>query len=388
MKRYSLFFTIISAALAFCLAVSAAGPGLAAGAGDESPGYIGYTVYTDPTPPPPDEQPATDPSQSSAGLPRIQFEAGATSAVVSGQLEARKAARYVLRAQAGQLLEVSVSSQRRVTLTVYTPGGRALASKVETETSFRGYLPVTGDYVLKVASARRATPFTLTVSIPQRIRFARGATAALLSGNLKAEQGLEYILRAKKGQLLELSVTAPEATDTDAVPLQLVVYGVDGSVLKSGMGEGSTFRGYLPATQDYLVKVRAGNRAVSFNLSVIIPRRIQFAPGEISAQVRGSLASNQTQYFVLRASRNQILRARVRSDRPVQLIVYGVDGVVLKSSAGQSALPGYGTDDVEVEAALPEVIRFSGKLPKSQDYIVAVQAGAAATTYRLRVTIP
>ena len=58
-------------------------------------------------------------------------------------------------------------------------------------------------------------------------------------------------LRAQAGQLMEINVT-PENPENN---LQLIIYGVDGSVLRSGMGEGSTFRGELPFSEDYIVTV-------------------------------------------------------------------------------------------------------------------------------------
>jgi hypothetical protein len=74
-------------------------------------------------------------------------------------------------------------------------------------------------------------------------------------------------------------------------------------------------------------------------------------------------------------------------------VIYGADGTVLKTSPGTGTGSGAGTDDAgtdgaEIEAALTEVVRFSSKLVKTQDYIVVVRAGAQDTAYRLRVTIP
>jgi hypothetical protein len=40
--------------------------------------------------------------------------------------------------------------------------------------------------------------------------------------------------------------------------------------LRSGMGEGASFTGVLPSTQDYILVVRAGPNPVSYTLRVTI----------------------------------------------------------------------------------------------------------------------
>ena len=57
---------------------------------------------------------------------------------------------------------------------------------------------------------------------------------------------------------------------TPGSALQLIVYGVDGTVLKSGMGEGSSFSGELPSTQDYILAVKTAASWVSYRLRVTI----------------------------------------------------------------------------------------------------------------------
>ena len=59
------------------------------------------------------------------------------------------------------------------------------------------------------------------------------------------------------------------ATPSDQ--LQLIIYGVDGSVLRSGMGQGASFSGVLPSTQDYILVLRSANQAQAFTLNVSIP---------------------------------------------------------------------------------------------------------------------
>lgn len=296
-----------------------------------------------------------------SGLQRIRFASDATSAVVSGDLAANSTARYILRAGAGQLMDVGLSAPDGVSLYVTTADGRALARLTGSSTAFRGILPRTGDYILRVTSGAAPASYSLNVMIPQRVSFRTGTTSATLTAHVDAHQSLDYILRARAGQLLDISVTPDNS-------VQLILYGVDGSVLRSGMGEGASFRGPLPLSEDYIATVRAGDQGITFTMTATIPQRINFQPGAFSGSVRGSLRSSQTQYYVLRAAQDQTMTVKVTPDNAVQLIIYGADGAVLKSGMGGGA-------------------SFTGKLPSTQDYILALRAGPTPAAYTLQVTI-
>jgi hypothetical protein len=204
----------------------------------------------------------------------------------------------------------------------------------------------------------------MNIAIPQRVSFELGATSASVQGRLDRNQSHDYILWARAGQLMEISVT-PEGPENG---LQLIIYGVDGTVLRSGMGEGAFFRGELPLSEDYIVTVRAGNQPVAFNMSVIIPQRISFRPGAFSGSASGWLNPYHSQYYVLRARQNQTMYVDVVPGNVVQLIIYGADGTVLKSGMGE------GTS-------------FTGALPSTQDYILVVRSGNFSVSYTIWVTI-
>jgi hypothetical protein len=292
---------------------------------------------------------------------RIQFAPGATSQVVSGNLAASSRIRYIMRLKANQLLDVTMTASGRADISVTTTDGRALSAVTKSSSGFRGYIPSSGDFVLEVRTGRKPISYSLNVSVPRRISFEKGATAFTFNAQAAVHQSLDYILGAQAGQLMEISVTPENKT-------QLVIFGVDGSVLRSGMGGGSTFRGRLPLSEDYIVSVRAGDQAVSFTMSVIIPQRIRFEPGAYSASLPVTLHKDQTQYYVLRALKNQTLRVSVRPSLATQLIIYGADGTVLKSGMGGGS-------------------SFAGKLPSTQDYIIAIRAGQSPVAYIVRISI-
>ena len=318
---------------------------------------------------------------SASSATRIRFAKGATSAEVSGKLAAGGRARYVLRAGAGQLTYVTLSAPSGVSLKVTTSGGTALKALASSAQSFRGYLPWSGDYTIELrAAAGVSGSFSLFVSIPQRVSFRAGTTSASLSGELAAQQSHEYILRAGEGQVLEVIVTS-------AAGVQLSVVGADGSVLsgaepdsESGDGwTGSPFRVLLPRGQDYVVALRAGDQAADYDIDLIIPRRISFAKGAFQSVEKGSLQPDASQYYVLRARQGQTMTVKVTASKPVQLIVYGMDGTVL--NAGSTG------DGIADGASVGKNLSYSGTLSLSQDYIVVIRADSKASSFTLRVKI-
>ncbi len=196
---------------------------------------------------------------------RIAFARGGTSDVVSGSLNAGSDTYYVLRAGAGQLMEVISSPEPRLQMAIYAADGSTIKALASSSPNFRGYLPATQDYLL-VLHALQATPYTLNVDIPARIAFAAGAISSTTSGSLAPYASQYYVLRAMKGQQLMINVSSADES------LRLVIYGYDGTVLRSGMSSAApTYSGTLPSTQDYIVVLTASDQAVSYTMHVTIP---------------------------------------------------------------------------------------------------------------------
>ena len=240
------------------------------------------------------------------------------------------------------------------------------------------YVVQSGDYLTKIARTcgvsysdlLKANPaFThpsliykgQVLHIPARIQFASGATAANVQGHVAANGQMVYLLNAGAGQTLEMSLTAPAS-------LSLAIYGADGSTVKS-TSDSLFFRGVLPKSQDYRLVISAGSSASDFSMSVVIPARIRFATGATSTTLTGTIPANLSQYFILRAAKGQTLNVSATPDDELQLILYGVDGSVLKSGMGGGA-------------------SFSGALPSTQDYILALRAVNAGQAYTLKVSVP
>ena len=299
----------------------------------------------------------------------IAFEPGATSATIAGNLTAQSAHPYVIRAMADQLVDVSVfAPQDTVRLVVYGLDGTVLKSGMGESPSFRGYLPKTQDYLIRV-EANSSVEYTLSVMIPQRITFQPSTTSASVEGELSPSSSHHYVLRAMADQIMDASVSVPQIISRPEDVVQLVVYGADGTVLKSGMGGPPSFRGHLPTTQDYLLHVAASDRPVRYTLDVIIPQRITFKPGATSEAVLGSIAGGSIHHYVLRAMGNQNMSVNITSPTgDVLPTIYGQDGTVLKRVADDSP-------------------SWAGKLPSSQDYWLNAVSLGQDTTYEIEISI-
>ena len=98
---------------------------------------------------------------------RIQFAAGATSATVTGYTTAIEPKRYVLRALAGQTMDVNLATESVHTyITVLNPRAENMAGADGPIHNWSGRLPATGDYIIEVLnSGTGLANFALTVTV-------------------------------------------------------------------------------------------------------------------------------------------------------------------------------------------------------------------------------
>lgn len=304
----------------------------------------------------------SDPAPA-ADAQRLSFAAGATRLTTDVSLSPQETASYVLRVSAGQLMDVSFGPNTSVQLAVYGADGDVLKSGMSESSTFRGDVPSTQDYYVDVTAGSQAVSTTMTVIIPERIIFGEGDTAATVQSDLAANHTRDYVLTVEKGQLMDVSFETPDTN------VQLIIYGADGAVLKSGMSEGAFFRGTVPSTQDYIIDVRAGSQPVSTTMTVLVPERITFATGATSAVVEGQLDAQSTHHYVINVAKDQLMEVSAGPQEDLRLVIYGADGTVLKSGMGGGAF-------------------FRGTVPSRQDYIIDVTAGAQPANYTMSVLIP
>ena len=309
---------------------------------------------------------------------RITFEPGATTARLATTQAPDGVRAYVIRALGGQVMTArATATQGHVILMVLGVDGTVLQTDGPQSAVFSSNLNTTQDYLILVrASAGPEAKYTLDVSIPPlggpastpepivatRISFAPGATEHTVNGTIPAGGARAYVLGAREGQLMEVTLWP-------ASGVSMSITGADGVVL---MPQGTGFfRGVLPKTQDYTVRLTAGSEAVTYNVTVMLAVRVTFASGATSAEATASLPPFTTGHYVIRALGGQTMTVEATTTQgQVMLIVYGADGIVLQTDHSGSST-------------------FSGVLPSTQDYLIDVRSvGSVTAAVTLRFIIP
>ncbi len=261
------------------------------------------------------------------------------------------------------------------------------ATAVPLPTSSATPLAITAAPSATVAGAATAAPATAVPPTVNpgpppggsgRINFAPGATSAVVSSALAAGgDGDTWLLRVSAGQVITVQTIANPAG-------QMNVQLLDGSggVLASNpdtVGISSA----LPFTGDYQINLAtaSGAPAVAYTLQVIIPaaggpvtpQRIQFAPGQSSAQVQDSLAAGgDLNSYVVNVAAGQTIQVGVFASPPAATNIY------IRNAAGQ--LISSGTD----------MSGASTTATTAGDYFIDVSNfnAAPAVSYTLTVTVP
>jgi hypothetical protein len=104
---------------------------------------------------------------------RVAFKAGASQAIVKGAIQGDTTVDYLLGAQAGQTMKVTLKASNRFTYFNVMETGKDEAIFVGSTSgdTFEGLLPVTGDYTVRVYLMRNAarrgekSDYTVTFSI-------------------------------------------------------------------------------------------------------------------------------------------------------------------------------------------------------------------------------
>ncbi len=211
---------------------------------------------------------AVQPTIAVPNATRISFLAGATTASVTAPIQAGGVQNYVLGAMQGQPMLVGINSKNNdVTLGLETAGGTVMLSHTAGQTSWQGNLPLSEDYYLFVHGGATTENFTLSITIPSRIKFLPGAVSAKVSGKTVGGNHVSYVAFAAQGQKMTLDLSNLSGNAA------LTVWGfADGSpFLNANMHQTTHFTFTLPSTQDYIIEVvpEAGS-TVSYTLSVQI----------------------------------------------------------------------------------------------------------------------
>ncbi len=101
-----------------------------------------------------------------------------------------------------------------------------------------------------------------------RIQFQPNATSWQTSGDLAPNASIRFVLRALKGQPMDVELTVPDA---DAGPsASVTIWGQDGQNLTPDLT--TRWKGVLTASQDYTIEIRSlSQQPINYSLLVAIP---------------------------------------------------------------------------------------------------------------------
>ena len=193
--------------------------------------------------------------------------------------------RYTVRAEAGQVMQVTVTSDETSAGFILTaPNGDTLTRPDVLTTEWSGTLPATGDYLLTVSGSGGSATYRMEVEIlsepddsgddssgdssaarenAERIQFAAGATSAVRSKQIAGGERDPYVLRASQGQQMNVIVTS---NDTSA---GFTLTDPSGNTLTRPDVAATEWIGTLPASGDYLITV-IGTGSDTYTLEVEI----------------------------------------------------------------------------------------------------------------------
>lgn len=198
-----------------------------------------------------------------------------------------------------------------------------------------------------------------------RISFASGATSAIVEGSLKKGASIDYALRASAGQTMLVTVYSADNN------VFLGVAGVSDGIpmLRTSAGQ-TQFRSTLPATQDYRLTLAAPYAKANYSLQVIIPARIKFQRGDISASLEGKVIAGNVNSYLIRALGGQTMSVVITSPHnDVLLTIYGFD------------------DGIPLVRYVSGGWEWTGVLHATQDYMIEAVSVGGTTGYTLDVVI-
>jgi hypothetical protein len=303
---------------------------------------------------------------------RIEFAPGTDNAVRDGRVAVGSTDRWILRAFAGQWMDLAVdSADDNTVFSLFAPDRTVLAT-VSNDTFWSGPLPSDGDYSVEVTSLDGPAYYVMKVWIDagfrdplglvQRMSFAPGTDSGSASGAVVRASFDTWVLWAAAGQTMEVSVTSLEANST------FDVFTPSGSPL-TAVDERTTWTGVLPEDGDYRIAVQPTRGNSTYFITVRItggfaanptqqspaPQgstgRISFAPGSDHGIVNEVIAPGAVDRWILRAAAGQTMAVFIESDVGfISADIYDPDGIALAIA--------------EYEVAV--------ELPSDGDYTVAV----------------
>jgi serine/threonine-protein kinase len=174
---------------------------------------------------------------------------------------------YVLQASQGQIMTVSLQGSEAV-MTLLRSNQEAIDTASYQTRSWTGQLPADDRYTIQVSGAGAytlevaITPLTRPTQTPiQRVTFTPGKTGTTVTGQIEPNQIQRYLLKAKRGQTLDVKVLQGTAGFSTIAP--------NGQRLGGSTSGTRNWQGRLPQEGDYTVEVTAsetGSYAIALEI--------------------------------------------------------------------------------------------------------------------------
>ena len=135
------------------------------------------------------------------------------------------------------------------------------------------------------------TAFITAEAATKHIQFAKGKSSASVSGKIKGNEDIDYVIRARAGQTLKVDFKASKG----AAFFNVLPPGSTGEALFVGSrdADGKHFKGALPSDGDYIIRIylmgdaKDSGKPINYTLKVGIP-----ASGKSSAATKTSSSSS------------------------------------------------------------------------------------------------
>lgn len=216
-----------------------------------------------------------DGSESDDGPVTVRFERGKTSKRYERSLTGGDSHTYYLTASKGQTMSIEIDSQRDdAGFTVYDPAGSELTGGEETTEAreFSEELSDSGRYRIVVASPRKVdydidfevsagaqdlTPDEAAGGANKTVRFGKGRSSASYSNSVIRGDRDTYILGARAGQFMTVSITSVE----DNASFEILAPGGKELVL-----DDTDWTGELPRDGNYRIIVGSGRGNATYTI--------------------------------------------------------------------------------------------------------------------------
>ena len=194
---------------------------------------------------------------------------------------------------------------------------------------------------------------------------AAGATSVSVDGSLSQNGRKSYRVQAASGQYMMVGL------NTASTDMYLEIQEPDGSLLLPASQKQTSWQGTLPASGSYVLTAISYGAGATYNLNLIIPVRVTFKPGAVTASLDGQIGPLDINTYLLRALKGQTMTVTVNSPHnDLYLTIYGLD------------------DGQPYVRSMMHQTSFSFELPSTQDYTIELVSDHATTeNYSLEFTV-